>query len=168
MRETEHKQKEKWREHYENWKRIWRNPEVSVYTKVILQDLFFYRSDGEGWYVSERKFVKDLNISRGRVRKSINEAIKNGWLLTNETKEKQRRKLRLSGSLRSPDWTIRKSSIWVSREPIKYQREYQNNSSFENGEREGKMTKLLSLEESSKYIEAVRRKNSFLWRRKDK
>ena len=169
MREKEHNQKDKWRKFYENWKRVWRNPEISVYTKVILQDVFFYRSDGEGWNISERKFAEDLNISRGRVRKSIKEAIKNGWLLTNGAKERQRRKLRLSGPLRSPAWATRKPNNWDSREPTKYQREYQNNNSSKEDIREGEMTKALSHKEGRKRMEQLRalgKKKGVIWHSK--
>ncbi|MBM3205262.1 helix-turn-helix domain-containing protein [Candidatus Shapirobacteria bacterium] len=160
------KRKEKWRNFFKEWKKIWRNPQIKPITKVLLFDVFLYRSDGEGWCLSERKLADDLGVGKETVSRAISEAIKKGWLLTNNTKERKRRKLRLSGFLRSPSWVSTKPNIWVSTKPSKYQREYQNNNSFKDETREGKMTKVLTPEELSRRIGEFRGENNYLWRRK--
>jgi len=157
--------KQQWQVFYKNWKEIWRNPEVSIYIKVVLYNISLYRSDNEGWYISERKLADDLGIGKESASKAIDEAIKNGWLLTNNTKERKRRKLRLSGPLQAPVRVSAKPNNWVSSKPTKYQREYQNNNSFKKETREGKMEKALTSEEMGKRIEALRKKPNSLWRK---
>lgn len=167
MRETEHKQKEEWRKFFLEWKKVIRNPSLSVYAKVILFNTLLYRSDNEGWYISERKFAKDLGISKGTASNAIDEAIKNGWLSTNKAKERKRRKLRLSGFLQAPVRVSEKPNIWVSSKPTKYQREYQNNSSFENERRTGQMEKALTKEDTSRFMEKMRSQYKFLKRKQN-
>ncbi|MFH1792611.1 MAG: hypothetical protein ABH819_03105 [Patescibacteria group bacterium] len=142
--EIDTKQKEKWSRFYRNWKPFWRNPEISVYEKVILQNIFFYRSDNQGWCISERKMAEDLGISKETASKYIDKLVARGLILTNR-KERKRRNMRLSGLLRSPVWTTEKPNIWTTEKPSKYQSKYQiNNVSNSSNKRNGKMEKILT------------------------
>lgn len=149
-------QKGKWSAFYKNWKAIWRNPEIGVYEKAALFNVFLYRSDHEGWCISERKMASDLHISKNRASKAISVLMNRGLLLGNG-EERKRRKLRLTGSLRSPDWVSVKPNNWVSKEPTKYQSKYQNNNEFKiSDKRTGKMEKTFSPDQLHKKIQELR------------
>ncbi len=148
--------KGKWGAFYRNWKTFWRNPEINVYEKVALFNIFLYRSDDEGWCISERKMANDLGIGKETASKSIGGLIRRGFILANRS-ERKRSKLRLTGSLRSPDWVTTKPNNWATKEPTKYQSKYQNNNEFENSDkRTGKMEKTLSPEQLTKRIHELK------------
>jgi len=148
----------KWRIFFENWKFVWRNPEIKVYEKTVLFNVYLYRSDKEGWSISERKMSKDLGISKGRASKAIDELISRG-LLISDRKERKRGKLRLSGLLRSPDWSLIKPKSWVTDRPTKYQNKYLNNKDFEiSDKRNGKMNKILTPDELHQRIQELKNK----------
>lgn len=144
----------RWTTFFDNWKKVVRNPEVSVYTKAVLIDVWLYRSDSVGWYISERKLARDLGVTKQTISNAIKYAVQNELLITGESKERERRKLKLAGFLQSPDKFHTKSSNWVTRKPIKYQIEYQNNNPIK--EKEGKITNILSPEEIHKKITAFK------------
>lgn len=105
--------KQRWAAYFSEWKRIWLNPNVPWYVKLILRTVELYRSDEKGWNISERKFAKELGISKETASKGIDFALKERLLL-GESKERKRRKLRLSAPLRSPGWARGKSKSWAS------------------------------------------------------
>lgn len=152
----------KWAKFFENWKKVWRNPKIHWSVKLVLFNVLLYRSDEKGWYISERKMAADFGMGKETVSKAIDYAISHKLLLTGENNfERKRRKLRLSGSLRSPGWASLKPNNWVSTKPSKYQGKYQsNNSSFkEEKTREGKMTKALTSEETKKRTQELKEKS---------
>ncbi|MCX6706105.1 MAG: hypothetical protein NTV24_03330 [Candidatus Woesebacteria bacterium] len=154
MEEVRAKQKKLWRSFFENWKKVWRNPNISVYEKATLYNAFLYRSDGEGWSISERKMAKDLGISKGKASKSI-DGLREKGLLLGERKERKRGKLRLPGLLRNPVWVTTKPNTWVTGSPNKYQTEEQrNNTSFK--ERTGKLEKAMTPEQLHAKIQQLR------------
>lgn len=150
--------KQKWRVFFQNWKKIWRNPDISPYTKLTLFNVFLYRSDEKGWRISERELASDLGIGKQTASDAIDDAIKRKWLTASNGKERKRRKLRLSGSLRSPVWASLKPRNWAPTKPSKYQSKYQSNNSSKKEERkrEGKMTKALSQKEGRKRIREIK------------
>lgn len=150
------RQKQKWRKFFSNWKRVWRDSSIPLSVKAILFDILLYRSDSEGWYISERKLAKDLGIGKQTASNAIDYAVKNGWLLTGSTKERERRKLRLSGLLQSPNWVSPKPNPWVSVKPSKYQRKYQDNNTSKS-KKKGEMTKALSPEEQHRRIKEMKK-----------
>ncbi|WKZ25448.1 MAG: hypothetical protein QY322_03625 [bacterium] len=159
MKEIDIKQKEKWKLFFKNWKGLWRNPSISTNTKAVIFNLFLYRSDDEGWCVSERKMAGDLGIGKNTASKAIDEATSMGYLLTNKSKQRERRKLRLSGSLRSPTWTTDKPKVWVSSEPTKYQSKYKNNIEIKKSDNETQeLTKIMSGDELGKKIAELKKK----------
>lgn len=152
--------KKRWRKFFENWKEIWRNPAAPIYTKAVLFNIFLYRSDEMGWHISERRMAKDLGIGKETASKAIDYLLRKQLITTGENKERKRRRLKLSGSLRSPDWVFNKPKDWTGEKPNKYQKEYQNNnSSKKEGIREGKMVKLLSPEELHERIQALKNRS---------
>ena len=155
------KQRAKWRNWYENWKQIWRDPTVPLSVKAVLFNVHLYRSDEKGWYISERKMAKDLGISKGTASAAIDDAIKKGCLIASNGKERRRRKLRLSGFLRSPDRVSTKPKVWVSDKPSKYQSKYQSNNDLDiSNKRTGKMDRPLSSGEIRKRIQEFKGRKS--------
>jgi hypothetical protein len=159
IKKTNTEKKGKWSLFYKNWKSSWRNPNISIYSKAILFNIFLYRSDGEGWYISERKMAKDLGISKETASKAIDDLLKRGFILGHR-KERKRGKLRLSGFLRSPDWITSKPNDWTTEKPSKYQSKYQinNNLDFSN-KRNGTMEKVLTGDELHKLIQKSKESN---------
>jgi len=148
--------KGEWDAFYRNWKAVWRNPEIGVYEKATLFNVFLYRSDHEGWCISERKMASDLHISKNRASMAIKVLMKRGLIFGNGG-ERKRRKLRLSESLQSPNWISAKPNNWIPREPTKYQDKYQNNNEFKNSDkRAGKMEKILSPDQLHKRIQELK------------
>jgi hypothetical protein len=154
--------KKKWQKFFKKWKEIWRDPEISVYVKAVIFDVFLYRSDNQGWCISERKFSNDLGISKQSASKAIDQAIKKGFLLSSKNEERKRRKLRLSGSLRSPVWRSVEPSNWGIETPNKYQSKYQKNNNFNKYKEIDKNGKILSKKEFREKIRAIRSSYSFL------
>ena len=148
--------KGEWDVFYRNWKSVWRNPEIGVYEKAALFNVYLYRSDHEGWCISERKMASDLHISKNRASMAIKVLMKRGLIFGNGG-ERKRRKLRLSESLRSPNWISAKPNIWIPRESNKYQSKYQNNNELKNSDkRTGKMEKILSPDQLHKRIQELK------------
>lgn len=137
--------KEKWKKFFKNWQGVVRNPNISKNEKCILIDVWLYRSDGEGWYLSERKLAKEFGMGKQTVSKAIDRLVERGLLIKDNSKERERRKLKLSGLLRNPVWIPKNPSSWVSHEPIKYISKYRSNKSFDQNEE--KVTKALTPEE---------------------
>lgn len=151
--------KDKWSTFFDNWKMFIRNPNISVYEKVIVYDVFLYRSDNEGWCISERKMANDLGIAKETASKYIDSAIKRGFLLASTNIERKRRKLRLSGKLRSPDWARKKPKKWARKKPSKYQYKYQDNTKNETKvsfKREIPLENILTPKEIHKHVSRLK------------
>lgn len=142
---------------YANWKKIWRDPSLSVYGKAALYNIYLYRSDGEGWFISERKMAKDLGISKNTASKALDEIIQKEYVYTNNKGERVSRKLRLSGSLLNPARDSRKSKNRVTARPTKYKRKYKKNpfNVEDKEDRENEM--ILSSNEIRKRIERYKK-----------
>lgn len=151
--------KKHWSNFYREWKTFWRNPDITIYEKAVLFNVYLYRSDGEGWSISERKMANDLGISKETASKCI-DALMRKCLVLCSRKERKRGKMRLAGFLRSPVWTTQKPNIWTMEKPSKYQREYQSNKDIDKSLiRIGTIGKALSGEELHKRIQKLQGSN---------
>lgn len=148
--------KDNWKKFFKNWKEVVRNPLISKNEKCILFDVWLYRSDGEGWYLSERKLANDFGMGKQTVSKAIDRLVERELLIKDNSKERERRKLKLSGLLRSPVSIQSNPRVWVSYEPTKYIRKYRINKSFNQKE---EVSRALTPEEMSSRIGELKRKS---------
>lgn len=91
-----------WPKYYENQKKLWYDPSVSIYVKGIVRLVELHRSDSKGWSISVRRIASLLGISTNTAIKYIDKTIQLGLIETSQTYQRRRRKLRLSVSLRAP------------------------------------------------------------------
>lgn len=100
--ETPDNKSRNWSKYYENQKKLWYDPHISVYIKALVRIVELHRSDSKGWCISIRRIVSELGITRNTVLKHLNDAIDKGYIETSSREERKRRKLKLSVSLRAP------------------------------------------------------------------
>jgi len=94
--------KSAWARYYENHKKLWFDPTISIYEKAIVQIVELHRSDSKGWSLSVRRMANLLGISSNTVLQAVQDAISHRFIEVDTSIQRKRRKLRLSVSLRTP------------------------------------------------------------------
>ena len=100
--ETADKTNKKWALYYQHQKEVWYDPDIPIYVKGIVRLVELHRSDSKGWSISVRKIAALLGISSNTALKYLDKSLKLGLIECSPTRQRKRRKLRLSVSLRAP------------------------------------------------------------------
>lgn len=100
--DTKDKKPNNWSKYFENQKKLWYDPDISIFIKALVRIVELHRSDSKGWCISIRRIVAELGIARNTVAKYLKNAIDLGLIEATSKGERKRRKLRLSVSLRAP------------------------------------------------------------------